>query len=556
MNYTDLLREKYPDIIKVRDPLNKKQSLFSNILCWNKKYWEKVMPEQFEANCIKKLEENDVFKEYEQRCVIKQFLAQVTVEDTDINADYLFCTRNGVIDIWEILKLKDENEGCDLATCMEEWILPHEKYKENFLTMYSDVEYIARSKRDLSFFENLLKKDFLKADTVFDWFFNHMAGFLIHGNPFQQFLEFFGKKRTGKTTIVNFLMEIMGGYVCSLPEGIFIDRQSYFMTELYRKRKYRLMIYSEPDNKPIKASLLKRITGNSTIDAKGNVFTMKAKIIIDSNYLLRTKNGNDDAFNERRVIIPFGNYIPEEKRDLKLNVQLGKYKNDVFSEMVDRLHVYANTKVSKPVVSREIEEKEKCLLDPIRAFYEDCCQKTNATTSADATELYQFYNRYFHPHFNEMLKIDGVSLFEDDAIKESLKMSQTHFNSEITFIHKDVVRPGNCLKLRGLILKSEKEHWGNQLDFIRNDETKEKMENVKGMLNNAKSMTKTVNKPIEHIQKLWVEICKDFLGEKYTKDEWDKLISLIIAHMILNSNPQTEKTGGIVIIPPQSADDD
>ncbi|MDR1883271.1 MAG: hypothetical protein LBR26_10910 [Prevotella sp.] len=64
------------------------------------------------------------------------------------------------------------------------------------------------------------------------------------------------------------------------------------------------------------------MTGNSSMDAKGKSFTMKSKIIIDANYLLKCDSGYDEAFNERRVVIPFGNYLPAEKRNLKMDKEL------------------------------------------------------------------------------------------------------------------------------------------------------------------------------------------------------------------------------------------
>jgi phage/plasmid-associated DNA primase len=249
MNYLQIINEKYGEIIKVINPLNQKQPLFDGILHFNGKYWEEVRPAIFEAYCIRMFERNNIFKENEQKRKIKQMLAGVTVEDTDISADYLFCIRDGVVDIRKIWELKTQNLKCDLENYKNEWLFPHDKFKQNYLTMYSDVEYIAGNKRDLRFFENLLRMDFLKEDEVLEWFFDYISGLLIYDNKCQQFLEFFGKKRTGKTTIVNFLIEIMGSYAGLLPEGILTDRQSDFSTALYQRQKKRLLCYSEPNNK-------------------------------------------------------------------------------------------------------------------------------------------------------------------------------------------------------------------------------------------------------------------------------------------------------------------
>jgi len=509
MKDLNFFTENYTDVIKVLNPLNKKQPLFDGIFRWNDKYWEEVTPLNYEAFCLNIFERNDVNKESEQRRIIKQLIASISVNETNKDSEYLFCMKDGVVDIREIYKLKEQNTDIDLSICKNKWLFSHDKYKKNYITMFSNVTYIFQKKRKLEFFIDLLQKDLLRANEVTGWLLDFMSSLLVHDNKCQQFVEFFGKKRTGKTTIVNFLTSIMGSYANQLPEGLLTNKQSDSAKELFLKRNYRLLTYSEPNDKPIKSALLKRITGNSAINENDINFHIKSKIIIDSNFLLKTDNTNDEAFKERRVIIPFCNPLTEDQRDLDLEQKLITFKDDVFSEMIDRVFHYANVKVSKTSVSKEIEAREKLLQNPINDFYNTCCIKTNADIDIESKHLHHFFDVYYSQRFIEFLKIDGKCLFEEEDIKKAINMKQNKFNGEILSIHKNTVRTNNCLILKHLDVKLEKQYWGDDLEMLRNNDVVIGFENVKHELIIAEGRIRTFDKPIDLVKKLHDEITQN-----------------------------------------------
>lgn len=532
-------------MIKVLNPLNMKQPLYDGLFRWNDKFWEEVKPQIYEAFCLNIFEQNDVIKESEQRQIIKKHLASISVNETNKDSEYLFCIQEGVVDIREIYKLKEQNKDYDLSICKNQWLFSHDKYKKNYITMFSDVAYISQKERKLEFFIDLLYKDLLRPEEVTEWLLDFMSSLLIYDNKCQQFVEFFGKKRTGKTTIVNFLTSIMGSYANQLPEGLLINKQSDSTKALFNKRNYRLLTYSEPNDKPIKSALLKRITGNSAINVNNLNFHIMSKIIIDSNFLLKTDNTNDEAFRERRVTILFSNSLTEDQRDLELEQKLMNYKNDVFSEMVDRVFNYATVRVSKPSVSREIEEKEKLLQNPINDFYSSCCIKTNTDSCIDSKELLNFFDVYYSQRFIELLKIDGKCLFEDEDIKKAINMRQNKFNQEITSLHKDTTRTNNCFILKHLDIKLEKRYWGDELEFLRNNDIVTGLENVKHELNIAKGKIKTFSYPINHASKLHDEINHDINGYKFSITKVDNpnfnLVCLLSLINDANKSPSIAK---------------
>jgi phage/plasmid-associated DNA primase len=70
----------------------------------------------------------------------------------------------------------------------------------------------------------------------------------------------------------------------------------------------RLLVHSEGSSKKtINTQTLKRITGNSSIklDSTKTEFVIRGKIIEDTNYLPYLDNTEDEAFNDRLVVIPF-----------------------------------------------------------------------------------------------------------------------------------------------------------------------------------------------------------------------------------------------------------
>ncbi|MDR1883270.1 MAG: hypothetical protein LBR26_10905 [Prevotella sp.] len=210
--------------------------------------------------------------------------------------------------------------------------------------------------------------------------------------------------------------------------------------------------------------------------------------------------------------------------------------------MIDRIYKYAEITVSKPSVSSEIEKKGKLLQNTIIAFYDCCCKKTNSANDVDSKEAYQFFNKYFHRRFIEMINIDDVCLFEDDVIRSSLMLTQNRFNREITFLHKNCVQTNNRIWLKGLVLQSEKEFWGDALELLRNNPIVDDMEQIKSELNLAKGKMRTANEPVAYAEQLREEIYQDFFGNTYTKEEWNNLWCCCAAIQQCLDNQQTEKT--------------
>jgi energy-coupling factor transporter ATP-binding protein EcfA2 len=497
----------FDDIVKLRskDP---KQPLHDGFHKYNGKYWDKLDGKLFLNEYYTHLEKAGIHIISKQENILKRSIATITIDEMDVESDFLFCTLSGIVDIKAIYRLKEENQNCNLESCIDAWLKPHEQFKKNYITMCAPVIYKPMSKRDLQYFESVLKQDILKYDESSEWFLDYLGSLLVGENKYQQFLVFLGKRRTGKTTIVNLISEIMGDYAGQLPEGILSDKQNNFRTELYKIRKKRVLFYDEPSSKAIKASLVKRITGNSFIEFNDERFHIKSKIIIDSNYILRTDEIDDEAFKERKVEIPFGNYLPEENRILDILGKLLSCKDDIFSLMVDHVYKYNHSIVSKPNVSREVMEKSDWLLPmkSIKIFYTTCCQPTNADMRIKTSELYNFFLKHFKQVFYDKLLIDGKFLFNESELENSLKVSITEFNREIIHIHGDISRTGNELILNGLTLKSELPYWGDRLEPIRNNDLNNTMENALGELNHAKGMAETFHAPLNYTKNLNTEI--------------------------------------------------
>jgi len=535
----ELIKEDYPDIIKVNDPLNRKQKLFDGLYIWNNKYWEIINPLKIEAYCINKLVENCIEKEIEQKRYIKIFLSEISIEETDKNTEYLFCIKDGIVDIKTLLELKNNNE---LQTCKELWLKPHNDYKDYFITMYSDVSYISPSERDLSLIKDVLNSHLLSANEMLDYFLNFISSFLVNDNRKRQFFEFYGKRGTCKTTIVNLIVSVLGSYATVLPEGLLSDKQSNFSKDLFLQRKRHVFVYSETGNKCIKTSLLKRITGKSLLEINGIKFIIKSKIIIDSNFLMKSDNNDDEAFIERRVIIPFVNIIPEGERISDFDEELIVYKNDLFSEGIDRISNYFYNKILKPSVSLQIENKEKLLNDPVKYFYETCCNPTNTSRNIDSQQLYKFFIGYFHSCFIEMLKINGIDVFDESDIKNTLNISQNIFNKEVTYLHKNTSRTNNRLLLNNLELKFEKKYWGDNLEILRKNDITEGMEKILNDIKTAKGKIITFDMPFDYVDQLKSEINEETGTNIFrNKNVIDYLICVNMKKYLENQNEKIVK---------------
>jgi len=139
---------------------------------------------------------------------------------------------------------------------------------------------------------------------------------------------FYGEGANGKSTILDTLQHLLGGYACSVaPDLLMSSRTSRHPTELTDLFKARFVVSQETDqNREWNEGLLKRLTGGDLIKAR----RMKEDFweFAPTHKLFHAANtrpivrGLGNAIWRRMKVVPFEVIIPEERRDVHLKKKL------------------------------------------------------------------------------------------------------------------------------------------------------------------------------------------------------------------------------------------
>ena len=141
-----------------------------------------------------------------------------------------------------------------------------------------------------------------------------------------------GESGTGKSTLVNTLVALAGDSHTSIDLDSLKDN-AYQLAEVAGKR---LVTFSEPDSKqPLADGWYKRLVSKDPITARspyGKPFSFVpiCKVWGSMNDLPYVSDRSDAVFN-RVIVIPMNRVVPEEKRDLQLDVKLSYELAGIFN---------------------------------------------------------------------------------------------------------------------------------------------------------------------------------------------------------------------------------
>lgn len=217
-----------------------------------------------------------------------------------------------------------ENGIIDIST---RELLPHDPYK--LLSKKMPVVYDPDAKPDL-----WLKflNDIMLGDEELIAFLQRLVGYSLTGDISEQcFIILYGSGENGKSTFLNTIMTMMGGYALTTPpEGIMIKKYGTGIPiEMARLPGIRLTSVSETESgQRLAESLLKQFTGGEEITARplyGQLFSFKpiAKIWIQTNHKPDIR-GRDHAIWRRVILIPFNFKVKASDKDQHLMDKLIK----------------------------------------------------------------------------------------------------------------------------------------------------------------------------------------------------------------------------------------
>lgn len=214
-------------------------------------------------------------------------------------------------------------------------------------------------------------------------FVQKLCGYTLTGMTTEQvFVLMHGPQGTGKTTFMNTLFGVMGGYATNADASTFMvkQRSGRATPEIARLQGARLISTSETEQgQRLAAALVKRFSGNTRITASNLYapdfeFTPVGKIWVDTNHKPQIPQG-DDAVWARLILVPFMVEIRHTARDRKGYAELMKHEwPGILRWMIDGCLAWQEEGLVRPkaVVDATKEYHEES--DILGAFIRERCE--------------------------------------------------------------------------------------------------------------------------------------------------------------------------------------
>jgi len=176
-------------------------------------------------------------------------------------------------------------------------------------------------------------------------FMEILASFLIGNNEHKLVYIIIGEPNTGKSTLLEVLLGIFGGYGTTFNNSalLYSSRTSNdIRPDIIALKGKRFLAGSEANKfEKFDNALLKQISGNDKISVrkphKGNMvtFTVSGKILLVANFCPMFSDLEDQAFLNRIVLIDFNNVPQKFDMNLKEKLLTQESRDEIFSYLAN-----------------------------------------------------------------------------------------------------------------------------------------------------------------------------------------------------------------------------
>jgi putative DNA primase/helicase len=238
----------------------------------------------------------------------------------------------------------------------------------------------------------------------------------------QKMVFFYGRGRNGKGVLVNVMSHVSGNYAASVGIETFIDSGraragGQATPDLAKLPGVRLLTTSEPKKgAALDEGLIKLVTGGDPIDARHLnkdffSFVPRFKLTMQGNYRPKV-SGTDDGIWNRILLVPFGVYIPKERRDPRLVEKLLLEAPGVLNWMLDGLRMWLDRGLVLPSEVQSATEDYRSDSDPLGRFLE-ACTKQDIGKRVQSSEM--------HALFCAWAKANGETEWSSKGLAAALK---------------------------------------------------------------------------------------------------------------------------------------
>lgn len=299
----------------------------------------------------------------------------IAVSASDLDRDpWLLNVANGTINL-RTGKLQDFNRG-------------------DLITKQSPVAWDANAEcpRFLQFLDEVFV-----GDKALIGFIQRVIGYALTGEVTEQALFFFyGSGRNGKSTLVDILLAVMGGYaIQAAPEILSLRRGEVHPTEQADLSGVRIAAAQEvKEGSAWDERAVKALTGGDRIRARKMrqdfvEFRPSHKFIISANHKPVVK-GVDFGIWRRIKLVPFAHTIPEATCDPKLPEKLREELPGILRWAVEGCLEWQKVRLAPPPQVEAATAHYRAENDVVGRFLDDECERLS-TAREDNAVLYRAY---------------------------------------------------------------------------------------------------------------------------------------------------------------------
>lgn len=256
-------------------------------------------------------------------------------------------------------------------------------------------------------------------------YLKRLLGMMLTGDITEQILPiFWGGGRNGKSTLLDFMLYLLGDYAGVAPDGLLTDKaNSEHPTEIAKLQGLRLVVASESEaGRKLRINLIKKLTGDARLTARFMRadyfdFDRTFKLVLMTNNRPRVPE-DSLAIWRRLKLIPFDLQLTEAEQDTTLPARLRDEAPGILATLVRACQDWQADGLAEPAIVRAVTQDYRQSEDMVGAFLSACCVLAEGafTPSAKLREAFESYcdevgeraikGREFTA---QLAKLDGVS---------------------------------------------------------------------------------------------------------------------------------------------------
>lgn len=258
-------------------------------------------------------------------------------------------------------------------------------------------------------------------------FVQRLMGYCLTGDVSEEILAIlYGSGANGKTTFINTMMTLMGGYAKAAAPGLLMQRdREPHPTEQADLKGARFVSAAETkQGKNLDEETVKRLTGRDLITARRmgkDFFTFDPthKIILATNYKPRIK-GQEHGIWRRLRLIPFTVTIPEDKQDHQLEAKLKSELSGILNWALKGCFKWQLVGLQPPDEVKNATQEYRESEDIAGDFFAEHVTKS-IDTKVSQPSLYQNYRNW--------AQHNGLQPMSPRRFNEEIRL---RFNAEVT----------------------------------------------------------------------------------------------------------------------------